>query len=122
MCDGDVIDDNHVFRVWNRTSDELSKRWGKPFDIWRHSKRFLEQAGFVDVTEKTFTWPVNGWPTEPALKTLGSMNEIRLVENMEGYLLRLLTGTAKVRMPFGQAIRFNVNQSQELIMDGLVDP
>jgi hypothetical protein len=34
-------------------------------------KAWLEEAGFVDVQEMHFAWPINTWPKNPHLKRLG---------------------------------------------------
>jgi hypothetical protein len=69
---------------------------GKTFNTWKESKALLEKAGFVDVVEKRFKWPMNGWPNDPALKQLGELNQLRLTEHVQGFTLRLLTGAGEV--------------------------
>jgi hypothetical protein len=56
----------------------------------------LEKVGFVDVVEKRFKWPMNGWSSDPALKRLGELNRIRVTEHIQGFTLRLLTGAGEV--------------------------
>jgi hypothetical protein len=56
----------------------------------------LEKAGFVDVVEKRFKWPMNGWSQDPTLKHLGELNQIRMVEHIQGFTMRLLTGAGNV--------------------------
>jgi hypothetical protein len=56
----------------------------------------LEKVGFVDVVEKRFKWPMNGWSSDPTLKRLGELNQIRVTEHIQGFTLRLLTGAGEV--------------------------
>lgn len=101
VSDDDSVGPDHFFNTWGRTTEELGLRWGKSFGVWRESKQMLERAGFVDVVEAQYKWPVNGWPTNPKLKHIGQLNLIRLQENIEGYLLRLLTTVAHVSFVCG---------------------
>ena len=71
-------------------------KWGKTFDTWKESKALLKKVGFVDVVEKRFKWPMNGWSSDPALKKLGELNQMRVTEHIQGFTLRLLTGAGEV--------------------------
>ena len=52
----------------------------------------------MDIVERRFKWPINGWPSDPKLKRIGELNLIRVIENVEAFAMRLLTGTANVRL------------------------
>ena len=65
--------------------------WPKPFDIHARSATLLAAAGFVDVRAHRYIWPVGGWHADPTLRRLGLMNQVRLLENVEAYGLRILT-------------------------------
>ena len=102
--DDGTMDDDCFYIKWGNTAVELGKRCGKSFTIWKESKTRMERAGFVDVVEKRYKWPVNGWPS-PAFRTdgndgdknwrrlreLGVWNQLRMYYGVEGYMLRLLT-------------------------------
>ena len=97
MSDDDsLVPEDHFYNTWGRTIHDLSVKWGKSFDTWKESKALLERAGFVDVVEKRFKWPMNGWSNDPTLKQLGELNQIRLTEHLQGFTLRLLTGAGEV--------------------------
>lgn len=52
----------------------------------------LEKAGFVDIVEVTYSWPMNGWPKKNhKLRNIGRWNQLRLHNGIEGFMLRLLT-------------------------------
>lgn len=96
MADDDSLPPDHFFNTWGQTIEDLSEIWGKSFNIWKESKALLEKAGFVDIVEKRFKWPMNDWPNDPALKQLGELNQMRLTEHVQGFTLRLLTGAGEV--------------------------
>lgn len=57
----------------------------------------MERAGFVDVVERRYKWPLNEWPVDPQLKQIGRLNKVRLLENIEAFTMRLFTGPGNVR-------------------------
>jgi len=46
--------------LWGKTVIEMGEKFGKSFEIWEQSKERLEKAGFVDVVEVRYKWPMNG--------------------------------------------------------------
>lgn len=96
VSDDDSLGPDHFYNTWGQTINDISVKWGKTFDTWKESKALLEKVGFVDVVEKRYKWPMNGWSSDPALKRLGELNRIRVTEHIQGFTLRLLTGPGKV--------------------------
>lgn len=88
--DGTLTADK-FFRAWGDVVSKLGERSGKSFNIWAESKERIERAGFVDVVETRYKWPMNAWPKDPKLKELGLWNQLRIYDGVEGYTLRLLT-------------------------------
>lgn len=59
----------------------------KPLRIGNKLKRWYEQAGFVDVQEEVFKLPLNGWPREPRLSTLGTFWAKSMLDGLQGFSL-----------------------------------
>jgi len=91
IADDDTMGPDHFFHLWGTTVVEMGNIFGKSFTIWSESKERMERAGYVDVVEVTYKWPINGWPQDRKLKNIGRWNQLRLHEGIEGYMLRLLT-------------------------------
>lgn len=70
---------------------EMGDKFGKTFAIWEQSAEKIRNAGFVDVTVVDYKWPMNGWPTDAKAKEIGRWNQLRLMDGVEGFMLRLLT-------------------------------
>lgn len=111
VSDDGTVNDQSFFTTWGRTAVEMGERTGKSFTIWKESKSQMEGAGFVDVVEKRFKWPMNEWPSPDfrtngndggkswqSLRDLGRWNQLRLYYGVEGFMLRLLTSTGGVCM------------------------
>ncbi|OCK82077.1 S-adenosyl-L-methionine-dependent methyltransferase [Lepidopterella palustris CBS 459.81] len=91
ISEDDTVGPDHFFTLWGQTVIEMGKRFGKGFEIWSESKERMEKAGFVDVVEVRYQWPMNGWSQDKKLKNIGRWNQLRLHEGVEGFMLRLLT-------------------------------
>lgn len=99
ICDDDTMSDDHFYHTWGEVVVEMGEKFGKSFTIWQESAERLRQAGFVDVTEWRYKWPMNGWPTDPQMKNIGRWNQLRLMDGVEGFMLRLLTQVGGVSPP-----------------------
>ena len=96
VTDDDSVPPDHFYNTWGRMVEGLGERWGKSFRIWKESREKLVEAGFTDVVERKFKWPIGGWSTDPKLKELGMWNQLRMMDGVEGFMLRLLTGPGGV--------------------------
>ncbi|KAF2727590.1 S-adenosyl-L-methionine-dependent methyltransferase [Polyplosphaeria fusca] len=90
-ADDDTMGPDHFYHRWGDTVVEMGEIFGKSFTIWNEAKERLEKAGFVDVVEVTYQWPMNGWAQDKKLKNIGRWNQLRLHQGIEGFMLRLLT-------------------------------
>jgi hypothetical protein len=59
-----------------------------------HKKR-LEDAGFVDVTVIDYKWPINMWPKDPSLKTIGMWSKENTLDALEALAMAPLTRVLK---------------------------
>ncbi|KUJ11875.1 S-adenosyl-L-methionine-dependent methyltransferase [Mollisia scopiformis] len=84
-CDDGTMPPDWPFLTWTRYLDEASIDADRPVRIANKIKRWYEAAGFVDVEEKVFKLPVNTWPQDRHLKTLGRMHEDNLLVGLGGF-------------------------------------
>ncbi|KAH8651246.1 S-adenosyl-L-methionine-dependent methyltransferase [Xylariales sp. PMI_506] len=54
-------------------------------------KQWLEEAGFVDVTERQLIVPYNPWPQDPKLKEVGYYMLMNMLEGMRGISWKMLS-------------------------------
>ncbi|KAK2871771.1 hypothetical protein FQN49_002853 [Arthroderma sp. PD_2] len=127
--DDGTVGPKHFYTLWGKTVVEAGAAFGKSFTIWKESKERLKRAGFVDVVEVEYKWPMNGfvcfllpqgpgclsyqnrdsvangwkfrWSRDPKLRELGRWNQVRLHGGVEGYMLRLLT--VSLQWPYEEA-------------------
>lgn len=70
---------------------EASNKAGRPNNTASQYKNYLEKAGFVDVVEHRYKWPLNQWPKDKRYKDIGAWTCENLTRGLEGLLLALLT-------------------------------
>ncbi|KAF4980048.1 hypothetical protein FZEAL_3910 [Fusarium zealandicum] len=74
---------------------ETSAILGRPLDVPAQYKAMMEKAGFVDIEERHFKWPLNTWPKDPHYKEIGAWNFANLDSGLEGLTLALFTRALK---------------------------
>ena len=67
--------------------------------VQERMKDLIAAAGFVDVVETEFKWPIGPWSTDPKMRDLGMWNLRRWDEGFEGWIMALLTRHMGVSTP-----------------------
>ena len=88
--DGSISPSDVMHRVTDLAT-EASQKFGKNIMIAPLIKNMIKEAGFVDVVEKRYKWPIGEWPVDRKLKDIGRWNMKLWFEGLETYTLRLLT-------------------------------
>ncbi|KAG5657659.1 hypothetical protein KAF25_007692 [Fusarium avenaceum] len=88
--DGTLLPDSALVRS-GQLSIEASAKAGRPIDLPPKYKNFFEKAGFTDVVEKQYKWPINEWPKDKHHKELGRWSYANMNDGLEGLLLALFT-------------------------------
>ena len=90
---------DHIFEQWGNISIEAGEKFGKTLRINELAKGYIEAAGFENVTEKAFKWPIGPWSSNPHLKQIGLWNLLQHEEGIEGWTMALLTRVMGVSIP-----------------------
>lgn len=88
--DGTMTADSPLYRA-SALCVEGAAVSGRRIDLAPEYKTYLERAGFVDVVERRFKWPLNEWPKHPHYKLLGAWTRECLDKGAEGLVMALLT-------------------------------
>ncbi|KAF4345486.1 methyltransferase [Fusarium beomiforme] len=89
MSDDGSLPLNGHLATWFREINEASELMGRPTDVAAHVREAYVQAGFVDVQERIFKMPMNGWPKDERLKELGRMWERNFLMGLSGFSFTL---------------------------------
>ncbi|GAB1318250.1 Methyltransferase [Madurella fahalii] len=84
--DGTLLPDSNLSK-WCDVIFEAAEKAGRP--VWPAHKyaSYLREAGFEEVVEREFKWPMNSWPKEPEYKELGAWVLTNFNEVLEGLTL-----------------------------------
>ena len=79
--------------LWGELLCEAARKLGRPMgsECADNYLTWMKDAGFVDIDQKMFMWPSNGWPKDPFMKELGRWNQQNILNGLEGFCLALLT-------------------------------
>lgn len=89
--DDGSIDADNIWDECGRLAVESGVRFGKTMQIQEKMKNLMEEAGFVDVVEKKFKWPIGAWSNDQKLKDIGRWNMYHWKEGLEGWTMALFT-------------------------------
>jgi hypothetical protein len=70
---------------------EASAILGRSVEAPRHYKTMMLKAGFINIVEHHFKWPLNAWAKDPYYKEIGAWSFANLDGGLEGLTLALFT-------------------------------
>jgi hypothetical protein len=83
--------DGQPLAEWAAEVCRAAERLGRPVTNSRHYGRWMRDAGFVDVVERHFYWPLNTWPQGKEEKLVGTWAQQNLLDGVEAMSMALLT-------------------------------
>ncbi|KAF4125761.1 TAM domain methyltransferase [Geosmithia morbida] len=88
-CDDGTVPENSHLSAYLRTLAEAAAQMDRPMKLACHLRSIYEEVGFVDVHERIFKIPTNGWPRDERLKELGKNWELNLRQGLSGFSYNL---------------------------------
>jgi len=88
------IDDTIVGTTLERWVELImagTAKLGKDWTRVKQYKQYLEEAGFEDVVERRYEWPVGTWAKGKRMKTLGMWYREDLLSGLQGFTVAVLT-------------------------------
>jgi hypothetical protein len=76
-----------VFKKWTDDVIDMGETIGKTMKTATLMRSWIQEAGFVDVVERKFKWPLGPWSSDPKLKEIGRWNLLNWEEGLEGWTL-----------------------------------
>lgn len=85
-------DPDHIFKRWASVFYESMDRMGKTGRIGLNGTmpRLMQEAGFINIVEKTYQLPCGGWSSDPRMKRIGIYNLAFMEESLEGFAIFML--------------------------------
>lgn len=78
---------NATLARWSQNALEIARMTGKTFEIAENMAGLMTEAGFENVVERRFKWPIGPWSSDPKLKEIGRWNLLQWEEGMEGWVM-----------------------------------
>ncbi|KAF2274311.1 S-adenosyl-L-methionine-dependent methyltransferase [Westerdykella ornata] len=91
----DPNSDNYADKMYTSFANSIlsigEEKTGMSFRTVERMKGYMEGAGFVDIVEQKFIWPIGPWPSDPHLKDMGRWGERNWADGLESWVLALYT-------------------------------
>ena len=91
LVDDDSLPKDNILHTWGPNIIGAASNSGRPADTLDTMREQIEKAGFVDIHEKVYKWPIGPWPRDPVLKETGRLNHHMWMTGMDGWAMYLLT-------------------------------
>ncbi|KAI5809427.1 S-adenosyl-L-methionine-dependent methyltransferase [Pyronema omphalodes] len=91
-CDDETLSDSDPAKKNAELQAQAMMAMGRPPVTDVTLKDYLEDAGFVDVQVTKVKQPIGPWPTDPALKQIGSMALLIAETGLRAYCMEPFTG------------------------------
>ncbi|KAF9763584.1 hypothetical protein IL306_003059 [Fusarium sp. DS 682] len=90
LCDDDTFDPNGPVATWCNELITAADKLQRPAIIGAKLKEIYERVGFVDIHQRMYKMPINGWAKDHRLKQVGWMWADNLIDGLSGFSYQLL--------------------------------
>ncbi|KAJ5151931.1 hypothetical protein N7492_010226 [Penicillium capsulatum] len=90
-CDDNSLPPDSILRTWGPSLLGCAARWGRKLDTIDTMAESIRKAGFVDMHDVDYKWPIGPWPKNQQLKEAGTVNYQHWMSGLEGWCMFLLT-------------------------------
>lgn len=80
-----------AMEFWADTTMSAAEKLGRSWKNVEKYSKLMEEAGFVDVTERHFQWPMNPWAKGKHMKILATYWMEDMLRALEGLSMAVLT-------------------------------
>ncbi|KAJ5152055.1 hypothetical protein N7492_010350 [Penicillium capsulatum] len=91
LCDDGSLPPSNILHSFGSNVLDAAANSGHPGGTLNTMRASMEKAGFVDLQERTYKWPIGPWPRDKLLKEAGQVNYHQWVNGLEGWCMFLLT-------------------------------
>ncbi|OHE97090.1 methyltransferase domain-containing protein [Colletotrichum orchidophilum] len=90
-CDDGSVPKDSALSRWHDLLAEAGEKCGRSIESPSKYTSAIEEAGFVDIVNKQYIWPLNSWPKDEDLKEIGRWQFVNLDLGIEALSMGLLT-------------------------------
>ncbi len=85
--DDGTLDPTSPYGIWHSLGVECGRKMGKSFETMYFMKSLLISAGFEDVTEITYKWPIGPWMEGKKEQELGLWTRLHIEQGLENWCM-----------------------------------
>src|SRR5436305_14508095 len=89
--DDGTLTKDHALSKWSNLMIEASHKFGRFMDCGTFYKQQIKDAGFENVREVMYKWPMNQWPKDRKFKTLGTWSLQNMLDGLHAFSIALFT-------------------------------
>lgn len=86
-CDDDTLKPDSALELWFRDFLNAAAEARRPLTEACNLRSIYERVGFVDVHERVYKIPLNGWAKDAKLKEVGNMMELNMQMGLSAFSL-----------------------------------
>lgn len=90
-CDDDTMKPDSPLHKWSQKMNAAAELIQRPLTMSAKLKGWYHEVGFVDIRERVYKIPMNGWAKDPRYKALGKLWESNFSSGLGGFTLSLFT-------------------------------
>ena len=94
-CDHGSLPADSLLAKWREEMGSITEKSGNTILVTDLMRQGIENAGFVNIHEKKFKFPLGDWPRHPIYQEAGEMNKVHFKEGLEGWGMWLLTSIGR---------------------------
>ncbi|PGH17806.1 hypothetical protein AJ79_00947 [Helicocarpus griseus UAMH5409] len=89
--DDNSLPESSAYYQFQTLLGKASELFGKPVNVAKYFRKFVETAGFTNIGEDNRKVPLSPWPTTRKERNLGNYMQMAMSESLEPYALALFT-------------------------------
>lgn len=90
-CDDGTLPPHNIFQKWAKLTERSLDDIDPNYHIAEQMKPRLVEAGFVDIVERRYRFPLGPWSSDPMYQDLGRYYELFFRTGCQGWLMAVLT-------------------------------
>ncbi|KAI9680101.1 MAG: hypothetical protein M1817_005117 [Caeruleum heppii] len=91
QCDDGSLTNDHAVYKWSSLMVEGMAKATTPITVTDRNKEWMKDAGFTDVKEVVYKWPISPWPKAEKEKRLGLWEQVNFLDGIHGFTMAIFT-------------------------------
>ena len=117
MFDDGILPKDSYLARWRDNFLACAERSGRRLDTQTIMKEAIDEAGSINIQEKSYKCPIRGWPKDVVLKEAGKINKAYWSSGLEDWAMWLPTKHSKPEPWSANEVRVYVAKVRQELQD-----